>query len=126
MCSLFESTHVDHENTLDKARKLADCLQYSYVQLVLLFIALLLICITQENMLLMIDLFPDNLIGWPVSAHRNLLAILVEVILGWQKLPNWDKNQVWIQEDSDWLIDCVNVWWRVSSSNEQYMRHTTP
>ena len=96
MCSLFESTHVDHINMLDKTRKLADCLQYSYVQLVLLFIALLLICITQENMLLMIDLFPDNLIGWPVSAHRNLLAILVEVILGWQKLPNWDKNQVWI------------------------------
>ena len=37
MCSLFESTHVDHENMLDKARKLADCLQYSYVQLIIIY-----------------------------------------------------------------------------------------
>lgn len=96
MCSLLDSTNVNHENMLDKAKRPVDCLQYSHTQLVLLFIALLLTCITQENMLLMIDLFPDNLIGWPVSAHRNLLAILMEVILGWQKLPNWDKNQVWI------------------------------
>ena len=85
---------MNHEHTLDKPRKLGDCLRYSYVQLVIIFYCFITICITQENMLLMIDLFPDNLIGWPVSAHRNLLAILMEVILGWQKLPNWDKNQV--------------------------------
>lgn len=48
----------------------------------------------QENMLLMVHLFPDNLIGWPIYAHRNMLSIMMDVMIHWQSMKDWGKDQV--------------------------------
>lgn len=49
---------------------------------------------SQENMLLMLNLYPDNLTGWPVRAHRNALFVLLTIVLNWQTKPDWTEKQV--------------------------------
>lgn len=55
----------------------------------------------------MVDLYPDNLAGWPVQAHRNVLSVLLVTVLNWQSASSWPTDQVSVRCPSVCLVSSL-------------------